>query len=373
MVTVAELRDEAEHLREAIEQAGIVFDLARREHELAELMKQTEDPRFWDDPESAQQHMQRITAAREVVEPWQELRGQVDELVTLAELGVEERDESIAAEIERGLRVARSTFERLELLAMLAGRYDASGALVMITAGAGGTEACDWAAMLLDMYKFWAEQHGYRVEVLSAVAGDQAGYRNVTFRVAGPWAYGYLKAEAGVHRLVRISPFDASRRRHTSFASVDVMPDLGEDADIEIDPEDLRIDTYRSSGAGGQHVNKTDSAVRITHLPTGIVVQCQNERSQHANRRTALSLLRARLYELKRRRRQEEVAALRGERKGIDFGSQIRSYVMQPYRMVKDHRTGVEVGDVDAVLRGDLDQFIRPYLLEFAGRRGDEE
>jgi len=334
---------------------------------------QTEDPTFWDDPEAAQKHMQQITAVREVVEPWQQLRADVEDLATLAELGVEEQDDSVAGEIERGLREARASFERLELLAMLSGPYDSSDAIMVITAGAGGTEACDWAAMLLDMYRFYAEAHGYKFEVLSAVAGDQAGYRNVTFEISGPWAYGYLRAEAGVHRLVRISPFDASKRRHTSFASVDVMPDVGEDADVEIDPADLRIDTYRSSGAGGQHVNKTDSAVRITHLPTGIVVQCQNERSQHANRRTAMNLLRARLYEEQRRKRQEEVAALRGERKGIDFGSQIRSYVMQPYRMVKDHRTDVETGDVDAVLHGELDRFIRPYLLEFAGRRGDDE
>lgn len=352
---------------------GIVFDLSRREEELAELVKATETPDFWDDPDAAQKHMQKINALREVVEPWRQLRADLDDLVTLAELAVEEKDESIAAELERGVHEARSSLERLELLAMLSGKYDASDAIVMITAGAGGTEACDWAAMLLDMYKFWAEAHGYGFDVLSAVPGDQAGYRNVTFRISGPWAYGYLRAEAGVHRLVRISPFDASKRRHTSFASVDVMPDVGEEAEVEIDPDDLKIDTYRSSGAGGQHVNKTDSAVRITHLPTGIVVQCQNERSQHANRRTAMNLLRARLYELERKRRQEEVAALRGERKEIDFGSQIRSYVMQPYRMVKDHRTNVETGDVDGVLHGELDQFIRPYLLEFAGRGREDE
>jgi len=347
-------------------------------------VKQTEAPDFWGDPESAQQHMQRINAVKQVVEPWRQLRADVDDLTTLAELGLEEDDDSVEAEIAEGLGEARASFQRLELLAMLSGKFDATDAMVVITAGAGGTEACDWAAVLLDMYKFWAEDHGYGFDVLSAVGGDQAGYRNVTFRVGGPWAYGYLRAEAGVHRLVRISPFDASRRRHTSFASVDVLPDVGEDADVDIDPADLRIDTYRSSGAGGQHVNKTDSAVRITHLPTGTVVQCQNERSQHANRRTAMNLLRARLYELQRKRRQEEVEALRGERKeevealrgerkGIDFGSQIRSYVMQPYRMVKDHRTDVETGDVDAVLHGELDRFIRPFLLELAGKRSDEQ
>ncbi len=337
------------------------------------MVKKTEDPNFWDDPDSAQKHMQQISRIRDIVEPWQDLRDQAEDLTVLAELGVAEDDESVEDEIQQGLREAKNTFQRLELLAMLSGKYDARDAIVMITAGAGGTEACDWASILFDMYNFWAEEQGYNLEVLSAVSGDQAGYRNVTFQVKGSYAYGYLKAEAGVHRLVRISPFDSSKRRHTSFASVDVMPDVGEDADVEIDEKDLKVDTYRASGAGGQHVNKTDSAVRITHEPTGTVVQCQAERSQHANRRTAMNLLRARLHELQMKKRQEEVEALRGERKGIDFGSQIRSYVMQPYRMVKDHRTDVEAGDVDGVLHGELGQFIRPYLLEFAGQRGDEE
>lgn len=352
---------------------GIVFDLASRADELRELEKQTEDPNFWNDPETAQKQMQEITAVREVVEPWEQLLQKAEDLATLAEIAVEEEEESIADEISQGLREASRSFERLELLAMLSGKWDAKDAIVMITAGAGGTEACDWASILFDMYRFWSERSGYSLDVISAVGGDQVGYRNVTFRVSGNYAYGYLKAEAGVHRLVRISPFDSSKRRHTSFASVDVMPDVGEDAEVEIDPADLKIDTYRSSGAGGQHVNKTDSAVRITHIPTGIVSQCQSERSQHANRRTCMDLLRSRLHEVERRKRQEEVDSLRGERKGIDFGSQIRSYVMQPYRMVKDHRTDVEAGNVDEVLHGELDQFIRPYLLEFAGKRGEEE
>ncbi len=333
----------------------------------------TEDASFWADPERAQQHMQKITAVRSKLEPWQELRARLEDLLTLAELGLEEDDSSLEEEVESGLAQARAQFQELELAAMLSGKYDDANAILVITAGAGGTEACDWAQMLLDMYRFWAERHGYGFEVLSMVEGDQAGLRNVTARVSGPQAYGYLRAEAGVHRLVRISPFDASRRRHTSFASVDVAPEIPEDEEVDIDPADLRIDTYRSSGAGGQHVNKTDSAVRITHLPTGIVVQCQNERSQHANRRSAMNVLRARLWELEQRKRQEEVAALRGERKEIDFGSQIRSYVLQPYRMVKDHRTEVETGDVDAVLHGDLDQFIQAYLLQFAGRRSEEQ
>jgi len=317
--------------------------------------------------------MQKITLVKDVVEPWRELRENVQDMTVLAELGVEEEDESVEGEIQRGLREAKNSLARLQLLAMLSGKYDSNDAVMVITAGAGGTEACDWASILFDMYRFYAEAHNYQVDVVSSVSGDQAGYRNITFQVKGAWAYGYLRAEAGVHRLVRISPFDSSKRRHTSFASVDVMPDVGDDAEVEIDPTDLKVDTYRSSGAGGQHVNKTDSAVRITHLPTGIVVQCQNERSQHQNRATCMSLLRSRLVEQQMREREEEVAALRGERKGIDFGSQIRSYVMQPYRMVKDHRTDVEVGDVDGVLHGELDQFIRPYLLQSAGQRGEEE
>jgi len=342
--------------------------LSKREAEVKQMAKETEKPGFWADTQRAQEHMQKLSAARDLLAPWQELEQKLEDLVTLAELGVEEDDESVAPEIERGLQEAQASFERLELAAMLSAKYDQSNAIVMITAGAGGTEACDWAEILLRMYRFWAEAHRYTFSVVSFVEGDQAGFRNVTARLEGAQAYGYLKAEAGVHRLVRLSPFDAARRRHTSFASVDVIPEIGEDAQVEIDPADLRIDTYRSSGAGGQHVNKTDSAVRMTHLPTGIVVQCQNERSQHANRRTALSILRSRLHELEERKRRQEVAALRGERKEIDFGSQIRSYVMQPYTLVKDHRTQVETGDVQSVLHGDLDQFIRPYLLQFAAK-----
>ena len=332
------------------------------------MVKETEHPEFWSDSDRAQEHMQKLSAARNLLEPWEELRQKLEDLVTLAELAVEEDDESVAAEIQSGLQEAQESFEKLELSAMLSGQYDQSNAILTITAGAGGTEACDWAEMLLGMYRFWAEGHGYTFSVVSFVDGDQAGFRNVTTRVEGPQAYGYLKAEAGVHRLVRISPFDASKRRHTSFASVDVMPEIGEEVDVEIDAAELRVDTYRSSGAGGQHVNKTDSAVRMTHVPTGIVVQCQNERSQHANRRTAMSILRSRLHEFAERKRQEEVDALRGERKEIDFGSQIRSYVLQPYTMVKDHRTEVETGNVEAVLHGELDQFIGPYLLSTAGK-----
>jgi len=351
---------------------GIVFDLARRRDELSELEKATEKAGFWDDHEAAQKHMQKVTQAKQFIEPWLELRDQLADLDTLAELAVEEEDDSLAQELQTGLEQARQKLADVELAAVLSGTYDHSNAILTITAGAGGTEACDWAEMLLRMYGFWAENYkGYQFSVVAHVEGESAGIRNATARVEGPAAYGYLKAEAGVHRLVRISPFDSSKRRHTSFASIDVIPELAEDEETPIKEEDLKIDTYRSSGAGGQHVNKTDSAVRITHVPTGIVVQCQNERSQHANRRTALQILRARLNELERSKQSQEIQGLRGDKGEIAFANQIRSYVMQPYTMVKDHRTGIERSDVEGVLNGDIDGFIRTYLQWLAGQGGE--
>lgn len=246
---------------------------------------------------------------------------------------------------------------------MLSGEHDANGAILSINAGAGGTESCDWAEMLTRMYRMWADRHGYRNEVVDFTPGDQAGFRSVTMTVEGPYAYGYLKAEVGVHRLVRISPFDANKRRHTSFASVFVLPDVEQEIDIEVKEADLRVDTFRSSGAGGQKVNKTDSAVRLTHLPTGIVVACQNERSQHRNRDTAMKVLKAKLYELEMKKKQEERDRIEASKSAINFGSQIRSYVLHPYRLVKDHRTNHEIGNADAVLNGEIDPFIRSYLL----------
>ena len=317
---------------------------------------------FWSDPETAQKHMQKISQLRGFLAPWERLTAEVDDLAILAELAIEESDDSVEAELEEGIAAARASLGDLELATILTRELDRNNAILAINAGAGGTEACDWAEMLLRMYSLWAESHRYGFQVVDSVPGEEAGFRNVTARVEGTNAYGYLKAEVGVHRLVRISPYDANKRRHTSFAAVDVLPEVDDSIQIEIRPDDLRVETFRSSGAGGQHVNKTDSAVRITHLPTGIVVSCQNERSQHSNRRTAMTILRARLYELERKRRQQELAALRGEQQNIEWGSQIRSYVMQPYTMVKDHRTSVEVGDVNAVLNGGLDEFMRAYL-----------
>jgi peptide chain release factor 2 len=285
----------------------------------------------------------------------------------LIELAAEENDEGTRGEAFEKLCSAERELDAAELERLLGGEHDAGPAIVSINAGAGGTDACDWAEMLLRMYLRWCEAHGYATEVLDVQAGDEAGIRGVTFTVTGPYAYGYLKAEEGVHRLVRISPFDSQARRHTAFASVSVIPQIDDSIEVDIDDNDLRVDTYRAGGAGGQHVNKTDSAVRITHLPTGIVVQCQNERSQHKNRSSALKVLRARLYEHARRQQEEKMAALRGEKLKIDFGSQIRSYTLHPQQRVKDHRTDTEIGNVEGVLEGDLDRFIRATLLWRAG------
>ncbi len=314
--------------------------------------------------------MQRISALRESLEPWEQLSRQVADVEALAELIAEAGDEQpdLEAELDQELSQARREFEKLELATVLHDKYDTAPAILTITAGAGGTEACDWAEMLLRMYQMWAQDQGYDFELISTVPGEQAGLRNVTLRVTGRYAYGYLKAEAGVHRLVRLSPFDSSKRRHTSFASVDVMPEVPEAEQVAIPAEDLRVETFRSSGAGGQHVNKTDSAVRITHLPTGISVQSQGDRSQHANRRAAMQVLQARLAQRERDRQKAELEGLRGEKGDIAFANQIRSYVMQPYTMVKDLRTGSETSDVQGVLNGQISDFIRAYLLHSAGK-----
>jgi peptide chain release factor 2 len=282
----------------------------------------------------------------------------------LALLGTEERDAGTLAEAGQKLVETEGKVDEAELRRLLGGEHDAGNAIVSINAGAGGTDACDWAEMLLRMYLRWAEGHAYKTEVLDVQAGDEAGVRGVTFTIAGDYAYGYMKAEEGVHRLVRISPFDSQARRHTAFASVAVYPEIDDEIEVEIDEKDLRVDTYRAGGAGGQHVNKTDSAVRLTHIPTGIVVQCQNERSQHKNRSAAMKVLRARLYERARQEHEEKLAKLSGEKRQIEFGSQIRSYTLHPQQRAKDHRTQLEVGNVDAVLEGDIDGFIRATLLQ---------
>ncbi len=324
-------------------------------------------PDFWDHPDRAAKVTRERERLRAEIDAWKRLRDELDECQVAWELMEEEEDADLEREtLDRLERVERGLRE-IEFRKMLSGPHDRSNAIVAINAGAGGTEAQDWVQMLLRMYLRWAERKGYQVEVVDELPGDEAGIKNVTFTVSGPYAYGYLKAEEGVHRLVRISPFDAQARRHTSFASVAVYPEVEETTDVEIDEKDLRIDVFRASGAGGQHVNRTESAVRITHLPTGIVVTCQSERSQHKNRANAMRILRARLLDLERRKKEEERQALSGEKKEIAWGNQIRSYILQPYQKVKDHRTQLEEGNVGRVLDGDLDPFIEAYLLRSAG------
>ncbi len=324
-------------------------------------------PDFWDHPERAAKVTQERERLRSEIDAWKHLRDELDECQVAWELMEEEEDPDLQRETEDRLERVEQGLRDIEFRKMLSGPHDRSNAIVAINAGAGGTEAQDWVQMLLRMYLRWAERKGYQVEVVDELPGDEAGIKNVTFTVSGPYAYGYLKAEEGVHRLVRISPFDAQARRHTSFASVAVYPEVEETTDVEIDEKDLRIDVFRASGAGGQHVNRTESAVRITHLPTGIVVTCQSERSQHKNRANAMRILRARLLDLERRKKEEERLALSGEKKEIAWGNQIRSYILQPYQKVKDHRTQLEEGNVGRVLDGDIDPFIEAYLLRSAG------
>lgn len=321
-------------------------------------------PGFWEDRERAEEVTRRVSFLRERVKRWEELANKLQNLYELWELAIAEGDHSLEPELEEELESLKARVERITLDTLLTGPYDRNNAILSLHPGAGGTESQDWAAMLLRMYMRWAEERGFEVEILDYLEGEEAGIKSATLLIKGENAYGYLKAEKGVHRLVRISPFDAAGRRHTSFASVEVIPEVEFDNEVEIRPEDLKIDTFRSQGAGGQHVNKTDSAVRITHLPTGIVVTCQNERSQHANKLTALKILRAKLLERKLKEQEEELLRLKGEQREIAWGNQIRSYVFHPYSLVKDHRTGVEIGNVQAVMDGWLDPFIKAYLQQ---------
>lgn len=321
-----------------------------------------EAPGFWDDPDISNQKMKELKNLKDTVETIEGLYTQYEDIETLIEMGYEEEDPDLVADIRKELDELISTFEEIRISTLLSGEYDADNAILKLNAGAGGTESCDWCSMLYRMYTRWAERKGFSVEVLDYLDGDEAGIKSVTFQVNGTNAYGYLKSEKGVHRLVRISPFNAQGKRQTSFVSLDVMPDIEEDVDVEINDDDLRIDTYRSSGAGGQHINKTSSAIRITHLPTGIVVQCQNERSQFQNKDKAMQMLKAKLYMLQKEANAEKLSDIRGEVKEIGWGNQIRSYVMQPYTMVKDHRTEAETGNVDAVMDGAIDSFINAYL-----------
>jgi len=343
-----------------------VFDLASRERELAELEARSSRPDLWNDPEAAQKLLTEISHRRQELEPWRELMLRTQDLATLAELAEEEDDAHTAHEVEREIGEVNQLIEQLTTASLLQGEYDAHDAIISINAGAGGTEACDWVEMLARMYGRWAERHQYQWRVIDSTPGESAGSKSITAEVLGRDAYGYLRAERGVHRLVRISPFDSQKRRHTTFASVDVIPEVEEADEVEINQDELKVETYRATGAGGQHVNKTDSAVRITHLPTGLVASCQNERSQHKNRANALKVLKARLLELQRQEQEQKIAELRGQTSPIEWGHQIRSYVLHPYKMVKDLRTNYETGNADAVLDGEIDTFILRYLEQEA-------
>jgi peptide chain release factor 2 len=355
------------------------FDVDDKRSKSAELERDASDPSLWDDPARGQQLTTTLARLRAEIERYDALVRRLEDARTMDDLLEGEADREMAAELARAVRELERDVEKLELATLLGGEYDNRDAVATLHAGAGGTESQDWAEMLLRMYLRWAEREKLDVEVDETLLGDEAGIKSATFIVHGPYAYGLLSAERGVHRLVRISPFDAQKRRHTSFANLDVIPLLEEtaDEDIVIDPKDLRIDVYRSTGPGGQSVNTTDSAVRITHLPSGITAACQNERSQLQNRAVAMRILKARLAERMRQEQQTKLENLRGERKGIDFGSQIRSYVLAPYRLVKDHRTNVEVGDVDRVLDGDLEELIEAELrrrAEFGGKsKGNDQ
>ena len=321
-----------------------------------------EAPDFWDGTEKSQNYMRELKSLKDTVEQFDKLRTQHEDIETLIQMGYEEEDSDIIPEIEENFEEFKEEFEELRVSTLLSEEYDKNNAILTLHAGAGGTESCDWASMLSRMYQRFADKKGFTVEILDFLDGEEVGLKSITMQINGENAYGYLKSERGVHRLVRISPFNAAGKRQTSFASCDVMPDIEEDLDIDINEDDLRIDTYRSSGAGGQHINKTSSAIRITHIPTGIVVQCQNERSQFQNKDKAMKMLKAKLYLLKKAENAEKVSDIRGEIKDINFGNQIRSYVMQPYTLVKDHRTNFESGNVASVLDGNIEPFISAYL-----------
>ncbi len=320
------------------------------------------EPTFWDDPDNAQKINQELNDIKTGVDKYKHISQKFEDMQILWEMGMEDKDESVCSDVENEIKEIEEAMEQLELELLLSGKYDANNAILTLHAGAGGTEAQDWTQMLLRMYGRWAERNGFTVETVDLLPGDEAGVKSVTLMIKGHNAYGYLKSEKGVHRLVRISPFDANARRHTSFSACDVMPEIDDDVEIDINMADVRVDTYRASGAGGQHINKTDSAVRMTHIPTGIVAQCQNERSQLQNREQCLRLLRARLFELEMEKKEKELASLEGDQQKIEWGSQIRSYVFHPYNLVKDHRTNEETSDVQGVMDGDINRFIEAYL-----------
>ena len=362
MLQLEEVRLHLQEMEPELKNLAEALGLDAVRAELAQIDQTVAQPNFWDDHETSSAVLKRQRSLQNTLSSFEALQSRYDDLVTMVEIANEEDDTSMVEEILRDRRELDAEFEASRLATLLSGEYDQNNAILTIHAGAGGTEAQDWAQMLYRMYTRWAEQHRYKIQLLDYLAAEEAGIKAASILISGLNAYGYLKSEAGVHRLVRVSPFDASGRRHTSFASVEVMPEIEDDTEIVINDADLKVDTYRSSGAGGQHVNKTESAIRITHIPTGIVVACQNERSQHQNREVAMKMLRAKLAEIKEREHLEHIEDIKGEQMQIAWGSQIRSYVFMPYTLVKDHRTGYESGNIGAVMDGDLDGFINAYL-----------
>ena len=362
IVEYEQIRLDLAAMDKPIEELGIALDIDGAKENIAKLEKETLEPDFYNDMKNSQKVLQKIKEFTTKIERYKALQTDWEDMSTLVELAIAEDDESLLEEIQTGFNALSENIENMKLETLLSGPYDKSNAIITLHAGAGGTEAQDWCQMLYRMYTMWAEARGYKVSTLDILDGDEAGLKGASILIEGLNAYGFAKCEKGIHRLVRISPFDSAGRRHTSFASVEVMPDIEDDIEININPDDLRIDTYRASGAGGQHVNKTSSAIRITHIPTGVVVACQNERSQFQNKDTAMKMLKAKLMELAEAEQKEKIEDIKGVQKEIAWGSQIRSYVFHPYNMVKDHRTNFEVGNIGSVMDGNLDGFINDYL-----------
>ncbi len=357
-----ELKLSLDNLRPQIEELGEALGLDRVRNEVAEMEQQAAQPGFWDDVERSREILQKTGQLKDKIEGYEKLRADFEDTLGLIEIADEEDDESVLPEVTASAESVRSRLDSMKLATLLTGEYDAKNAILTFHAGAGGTEAQDWAEMLYRMYTRWAERHNFKISVLDYLEGEEAGIKSASILLEGLNAYGYMRSEYGVHRLVRISPFDASGRRHTSFASLEVMPEIDDTIEVKIRPEDIKMEVYRSSGAGGQHINKTSSAVRLIHIPTGIVVNCQNERSQFQNRDMAMKMLKSKLLQIKEKEHLEKVEDIKGEQKEIAWGSQIRSYVFMPYTLVKDHRTGFETGNINAVMDGDIDGFINAYL-----------
>ncbi len=366
-MTLEELNTYSRNVTERLDHLAAFLRIEENQQKIAGLEQTMAKPDFWDDKTKAQETVQALSKAKGAIEPFLQLKKDTEDFIALAELAAE--DESFLAEADPLWADLQVKLDKLELMSFLSGKFDRFNCYFYVHAGAGGTESCDWASILLRMYRRWFERKGFREEVIDIQPGDEAGIKSAVLKVEGEFSYGYLRAERGIHRLVRISPFDSNARRHTSFASVEAFPEIEDDIDIEIDEKDLKVDTYRASGAGGQYVNRTDSAVRITHIPTGVVVACQVERSQHKNRAMAMKMLKARLYELEEEKRKKQAEQIAGDKAEIGWGSQIRSYVLQPYQMVKDLRTNVETSNTAGVLDGEIDLFIEAWLRQ-AGRNG---